>query len=125
MFCNNCGKPIDDDRKLCEQCENAAANKAINESLLFDKQMEDNCADETDTYAYDNDVPYADYALNDAAKAKKSGIVRSVAIAAAVIGVLAVLLVVFWKPIVGLFDPSLRFDTPQEPTNTSMIPQRK
>lgn len=114
MFCNNCGKPIDDDRSLCEQCENAAANKAINESLLFDKQMEDNCADETDTYAYDNDVPYADYALNDAAKAKKSGIVRSIAIAAAVIGVLAVLLVVFWKPIVGLFDPSLRFDTPQE-----------
>ena len=113
MFCNNCGQPIDDDRDLCEQCEKAAANKAYNKSFTFDDQAEDIHVEETEEYGYDNEIPYADYELNDSAKHSKPNVARIIGIAAAIC-VVAVLIALFWRPLFGLFFPLLHFDTPQE-----------
>lgn len=120
MFCSNCGKPIDDDRTLCEQCENAIGSEPPvdevhkAESDDFDAAFEEQrLYEESDAYNADLQMLNDEFILNTPTK-KKPSKKWIIPVAAAVVVVIAALVAVFWKPITGMFDKSEKFDTPQE-----------
>ena len=101
MFCEKCGKPVEEGQRICPECE-AFSERYIQDPIDEEISTVEQYQEESFTLNTEGYVP---------PKKSKKGVVIGAVAAVAVIAVAAIVLC--WDSILGLFGV-MKFDTPQE-----------